>query len=63
MLSSSDEWLESIQFAFNKPLDIDSVIWAKGQLRLLEVRGHYANRIAVFEEFFPEDNYQPLTTN
>lgn len=49
---TQDEDRESIDYAFSKPIDVESLYWVKRRMRLLEVRGRLADRIAVFDEFY-----------
>ena len=49
---TQDEDRESIDYAFSKPVDVESLYWVKRRMRLLEVRGRLADRIAVFDEFY-----------
>ena len=43
---------ESIDYAFSKPIDVESLYWVKRRMRLLEVQGKLADRIAIFDEFY-----------
>ena len=49
---SQDEDRESIDYAFSKPNDAQTFIWVKRRMRLLEVQGKLADRIAIFDEFY-----------
>ena len=49
---SQDEDVESCHYRFVKPIDVDTIIWVKRQLRLLEVKGQFSARTALFEEFY-----------
>ena len=49
---TQDENRESIGYAYSKPIDIDTFIWVKRRMRLLEVKGKLADRIAIFDEFY-----------
>ena len=51
---SQDEDQEWLKHGYAKPIDVDTVIWVKQRLRLLEARMEFANRIAVFDEFYIE---------
>ena len=47
-----DEGRDSIEYGYSKPIDVKTFIWVKRRMRLLEVQGRLANRIALFEEFY-----------
>ena len=49
---TQDEDRESIDYAYSKPIDVDTFIWVKERMRLLEVQGKLADRIALFDEFY-----------
>ena len=49
---SQDEDVESCHYRFFKPIDVDTIIWVKRHLRLLEVKGEFSARTALFEEFY-----------
>ena len=49
--SAQDEEQRWLKHAYTKPIDVDTIIWVKKRMRLLEVRGQYSSRIAVFDEF------------
>ena len=49
---SQDEDVESLHYRFVKPIDVDTIIWVKRHLRLLEVKGQFSDRTALFEEFY-----------
>ena len=38
--------------AYSKVIQVDTVVWVKQRMRLLEVQEQYANRVALFEEFY-----------
>ena len=52
--STQDEEQRWLKHAYTKPIDVDTIIWVKKRIRLLEVRGQYSSRIAVFDEFYLE---------
>ena len=43
----------------HKPIDVDTLIWVRQRLMRLEVEMRWADRICVFEEFFPNDAIKP----
>ena len=49
---TQDEDRESIDYAFSKPIDVESLYWVKRRMKLLEVRGKLADRISLFDEFY-----------
>ena len=49
---SQDEDVESCHYRFVMPIDVATIIWVKRHLRLLEVKGHFSDRRALFEEFY-----------
>ena len=49
---TQDEDRESIDYAFSKPIDIETLYWVKSRMRLLEVRGSLFDRVALFDEFY-----------
>ena len=50
---SKDDWVKAQQHKFHKPIDVDTLIWVRNRLMRLEVEARWADRICVFEEFFP----------
>jgi len=49
---TQDEDRESIDYAFSKPIDVESLYWVKRRMRLLEEQVKLADRIAIFDEFY-----------
>ena len=49
---TQDEDRESIDYAFSKSNDAKTFTWVKRRMRLLEVQGRLADRIALFDEFY-----------
>ena len=56
---SQDDWVKAQQHKFNKPIDVDTLMWVRNRLMRLEVEARWADRICVFEEFFPNDAIIP----
>ena len=56
---SKDDWVKAQQHKFHKPIDVDSLMWVRNRLMRLEVEARWADRICVFEEFFPNDAIIP----
>ena len=56
---SKDDWVKAQQHKFNKPIDVDTLMWVRNRLMRLEVEARWADRICVFEEFFPNDAIIP----
>ena len=42
-----------------QPIDVDTLMWVRNRLMRLEVEARWADRICVFEEFFPNDAIIP----
>jgi hypothetical protein len=49
---TQDEDRESIGYAYSKPIEVDTFIWVKQRMRLLELQGQTADRVAIFDEFY-----------
>ena len=49
---SQDEDRTSMIHTYSKVIQVDTVVWVKQRMRLLEVQEQYANRVALFEEFY-----------
>ena len=43
----------------HKPIDVDTLMWVRHRLMRFEVEMRWADRICVFEEFFPNDAITP----
>ena len=56
---NKDDWVKAQQHKFNKPIDVDTLMWVRNRLMRLEVEARWADRICVFEEFFPNDAIIP----
>ena len=56
---SKDDWVKAQQHKFHKPIDVDTLMWVRNRLMRLEVEARWADRICVFEEFFPNDAIIP----
>ena len=56
---SKDDWVKAQQHKFRKPIDVDTLMWVRNRLMRLEVEARWADRICVFEEFFPNDAIIP----
>ena len=56
---SKDDWVKAQQYKFHKPIDVDTLMWVRNRLMRLEVEARWADRICVFEEFFPNDAIIP----
>ena len=54
-----DDWAKAQQRKINKPIDTDTLIWARNRLMRLEVESRWDDRISLFEEFFPNDAVIP----
>lgn len=54
-----DDWVRAQHHKFNKPIDVDTLMWVRNRLMRLEVEARWADRICVFEEFFPNDAIIP----
>ena len=56
---SKGEWVKAQQHKFHKPIGVDTLRWVRKHLMCLEVEACWADRICVFEEFFPNDAIIP----
>ena len=56
---SKDDWVKAQPHKFHKPIDVDTLMWVRNRLMRLEVEARWADRICVFEEFFPNDAIIP----
>ena len=56
---SKDDWVKAQRHKFHKPIDVDTLMWVRNRLMRLEVEARWADRICVFEEFFPNDAIIP----
>ena len=56
---SKDDWVKAQHHKFHKPIDVDTLMWVRNRLMRLEVESRWADRICVFEEFFPNDAIIP----
>ena len=56
---SKDDWVKAQQHKFHKPIDVDTLMWVRQRLMRFEVEMRWADRICVFEEFFPNDAISP----
>jgi len=53
------DWVRAQQRKLNQPIDLDTLLWVRNQMRRLEVEARRADRIRLFEEFFPNDAMIP----
>ena len=51
--------MKAQQHKIHKPIDVDTLMWVRNRLMRLEVEARWADRICVFEEFFPNDAIIP----
>ena len=56
---NKDDWVKIQRRKYNQPIDMDSLIWVRNHLIRLEAEKRWADRICVFEEFFPNDAMIP----
>ena len=56
---NKDDWVKAQKHKFHKPIDVDTLMWVRNRLMRLEVEARWADRICVFEEFFPNDAIIP----
>ena len=56
---SKDDWVKAQHHKVNKPIDVDTLLWVRQRLMRLEVESRWADRISLFEEFFPNDAMVP----
>ena len=57
--SNKDDWVKTQRRKYNQPIDIDSLMWVRNHSTRLEAEKRWADRISVFEEFFPNDAIIP----
>ena len=48
---SQDEDRTSIIHTYTKAIQVDTVVWLKQRMRLLEVQEQYSKRVPLFEDF------------
>ena len=56
---SKDDWVRAQKHKVNKPIDVDTLMWVRRRLMRFEVEMRWADRICLFEEFFPNDAMIP----
>ena len=56
---SRDDWVRTQRQKVNKPIDVDTLMWVRNRLMRFEVEMRWADRICLFEEFFPNDAIIP----
>lgn len=56
---NKDEWVRAQRLKLNKPIEVDTLMWVRNRLMRLEVEARWAERICLFEEFFPNDAMIP----
>ena len=56
---SKDDWVKAQRHKFHKPIDVDTLMSVRNRLRRLELAARWAERICVFEDFFPNDAIIP----
>ena len=56
---NKDGWARAQQRKVNQPIDLDTLMWVRNRLMSLEVEMRWADRICLFEEFFPNDALIP----
>ena len=49
---STQDKEDFIVYAYSKPIDVDSIIWVKNRMRILEVQGQMKDRVSLFDEFY-----------
>ena len=57
--SSKGDWVKVQRRKYNQPIDTDSLLWVRNYLMRLEEERRWADRISLFEEFFPNDAMIP----
>ena len=53
------DWVQAQRRKFNQPIDLDTLLWVRNRMMRLEVEARWADRIRLFEEFFPNDAMIP----
>ena len=56
---NKDDWVRAQKQKVHKPIDVDTLMWVRHRLMRFEVEMRWADRICVFEEFFPNDAIKP----
>ena len=56
---NKDDWIRMQKQKVHKPIDVDTLMWVRHRLMRFEVEMRWADRICVFEEFFPNDAITP----
>ena len=56
---NKDDWVRAQKLKVHKPIDVDTLMWVRQRLMRFEVEMRWADRICVFEEFFPNDAITP----
>ena len=56
---NKDDWVRAQKQKVHKPIDVDTLMWVRHRLMRFEVEMRWADRICVFEEFFPNDAITP----
>ena len=56
---NKDDWIRVQKQKVHKPIDVDTLMWVRHRLMRFEVEMRWADRICVFEEFFPNDAITP----
>ena len=56
---SKDDWVKAQHHKLHKPIDLDTLMWVRNRLMRVEVEARLADRICVFEEYFPNDAIIP----
>ena len=56
---NKDDWVRAQKQKIHKPIDVDTLMWVRHRLMRFEVEMRWADRICVFEEFFPNDAITP----
>ena len=56
---NKDDWVRAQKQKVHKPFDVDTLMWVRHRLMRFEVEMRWADRICVFEEFFPNDAITP----
>ena len=56
---NKDDWVRAQKQRVHKPIDVDTLMWVRHRLMRFEVEMRWADRICVFEEFFPNDAITP----
>ena len=53
------DWVRAQQRKLNQPIDLDTLLWVRNRMMRLEEESRWADRIRLFEEFFPNDAMIP----